>query len=113
MALIPCYECEKEISDQAPACPHCGAPKEEQPPQIEEAEILESVAVVDETEGYLLRRDIHRLFDRGDIAVYPDTCRVNVGCSLSVYPVYGALGGQPLHVRLTRRQRTWLTKHWE
>jgi rRNA maturation endonuclease Nob1 len=25
MALIPCYECEKEISDQAPACPHCGS----------------------------------------------------------------------------------------
>jgi surface protein len=33
MALIKCYECEKEISDKAPACPHCGAPKEEQPPQ--------------------------------------------------------------------------------
>jgi antitoxin component YwqK of YwqJK toxin-antitoxin module len=28
MALILCYECEKEISDQAPACPHCGAPKD-------------------------------------------------------------------------------------
>ena len=26
MALIECYECEKEISDKAPACPHCGAP---------------------------------------------------------------------------------------
>jgi hypothetical protein len=51
MALIPCYECEKEISDKAPACPHCGAPKEEQPPQIEEAEILESVAVVDKPES--------------------------------------------------------------
>ena len=50
MALILCYECEKEISDKAPACPHCGAPKEEQPPQIEEAEILESVAAVDEPE---------------------------------------------------------------
>jgi hypothetical protein len=50
MALIKCYECEKEISDKAPACPHCGAPKEEQPPQIEEAEILESVAAEDEPE---------------------------------------------------------------
>ena len=50
MALIKCYECEKEISDKAPACPHCGAPKEEQPPQIEEAEILESVALVDDPE---------------------------------------------------------------
>ena len=36
MALIKCYECEKEISDNAPACPHCGAPKEEQPPELEE-----------------------------------------------------------------------------
>jgi len=26
MALIKCPECEKEISDQAPTCPHCGAP---------------------------------------------------------------------------------------
>jgi hypothetical protein len=50
MALILCYECEKEISDKAPACPHCGAPKEALPPEIEEAEILESVAVVDEPE---------------------------------------------------------------
>ena len=25
MALIKCYECEKEISDEAGACPHCGA----------------------------------------------------------------------------------------
>ena len=37
MALIQCYECEKEISDKAPACPHCGAPKEEQPPQTRES----------------------------------------------------------------------------
>ena len=27
MALIKCYECGKEISDKAPSCPHCGAPK--------------------------------------------------------------------------------------
>ncbi|GEM_PF-4933602 len=33
MALIPCYECEKEISDKAPACPHCGAPKGEGAPE--------------------------------------------------------------------------------
>lgn len=26
MALIPCSECGKEISDKASACPHCGAP---------------------------------------------------------------------------------------
>lgn len=26
MALIACHECSKQISDKAPACPHCGAP---------------------------------------------------------------------------------------
>jgi len=26
MALINCFECDKQISDQAPACPHCGVP---------------------------------------------------------------------------------------
>ena len=31
MALIPCYECYKGISDKAPACPHCGASKDESP----------------------------------------------------------------------------------
>ena len=31
MALIKCYECGKEISDAAPACPSCGAPKKEAP----------------------------------------------------------------------------------
>jgi hypothetical protein len=28
MALIQCYACEREISDEAYACPHCGAPQE-------------------------------------------------------------------------------------
>lgn len=27
MALVPCPECGKEISTQAVACPHCGAPQ--------------------------------------------------------------------------------------
>ena len=29
MALVPCYECSKEIDypGEAPSCPHCGAPK--------------------------------------------------------------------------------------
>lgn len=26
MALVECKECKKEVSDQAAACPHCGAP---------------------------------------------------------------------------------------
>jgi DNA-directed RNA polymerase beta' subunit len=30
MALINCLECRKEISDKASACPHCGAPVDNQ-----------------------------------------------------------------------------------
>jgi hypothetical protein len=26
MALTTCYECDRMTSDQAAACPHCGAP---------------------------------------------------------------------------------------
>lgn len=26
MALIPCPECKREVSDKAPACPGCGHP---------------------------------------------------------------------------------------
>ena len=31
MALIKCYECSKQISDLAPHCVHCGAPKKKAP----------------------------------------------------------------------------------
>ena len=31
MALIECPECKKEISDKAPACPHCGGPAADRP----------------------------------------------------------------------------------
>jgi len=26
MSLIECPDCKKQVSDQAPACPHCGRP---------------------------------------------------------------------------------------
>ena len=32
MALIQCHECSKEVSDEALACPHCGAPKADAQP---------------------------------------------------------------------------------
>ena len=48
MALIKCYECEKEISDKAPACPHCGAPKEEQPRQTDEMDMRDEIIEYDD-----------------------------------------------------------------
>ncbi len=32
MSLISCPECEKEISDKAIACPHCGCPNQDKRP---------------------------------------------------------------------------------
>lgn len=32
MALVTCNECNAQVSDNAPACPHCGNPKIKPPP---------------------------------------------------------------------------------
>ncbi len=40
MALIKCPECGKEISDQAPACIHCGFPLSKLKPVKKEGEVL-------------------------------------------------------------------------
>ena len=41
MALINCHECGKEISDQAEACPNCGAPVKKPEPELTLAELAE------------------------------------------------------------------------
>jgi predicted restriction endonuclease len=61
--------------------------------------------------GLLLRRDLHRLFDRGLLAVTEDGT-VDVADSLTPYPLYAALHGQPLLVMPTVRQKAWLAAHW-
>jgi hypothetical protein len=33
VALVPCPECGAEISEDAPACPHCGRPNPDIPPK--------------------------------------------------------------------------------
>ncbi len=45
MALIPCPECQKDVSTRAPACPHCGCPLTEPvSPPPEEANRLKPSA---------------------------------------------------------------------
>ncbi|MFI2298387.1 HNH endonuclease [Actinacidiphila glaucinigra] len=62
--------------------------------------------------GLLLRRDIHRLFDLGQIAVDPATGLIYVAPSLRAYPVYEQLHGRPLTVQLRPEHRVWLEAHW-
>ena len=63
--------------------------------------------------GLLLRRDIHSLFDRGDIAVHPGTGVLSVTEELLVFPTYAALQGQRIQVDLASAQRDWLKAHWK
>lgn len=62
--------------------------------------------------GLLLRRDIHRLFDDGWLAVNPETLKVDVSSSLEIYPQYAKLHDKELQVDLHENQASWLDKHW-
>jgi len=61
--------------------------------------------------GLLLRRDLHRLFDQGLLAVTPDGT-IDVADSLKEYDLYSRLHAQQLKVSTTPRQREWLALHW-
>ncbi len=63
--------------------------------------------------GLMLRRDIHRLFDDGLLAVDPARLRVDVAPELATYPQYAKLHAEPLSVTLKDAQVDWLGKHWD
>lgn len=62
--------------------------------------------------GLLLRRDIHRLFDDGSLAVDPTTLKVDVSDSLGDFPQYAQLHNRPLTVALDSDRVSWIWKHW-
>lgn len=62
--------------------------------------------------GLLLRRDIHRLFDLGHIAVDPVSRLIHVAPELHSYPLYAELHGQPVTVQLRPEHLVWLEAHW-
>ena len=61
--------------------------------------------------GLLLRRDLHRLFDQGLLAVNRNGM-IDVDYALQPYDLYLRLHGQQLQVNLTARQSDWLALHW-
>jgi hypothetical protein len=63
--------------------------------------------------GLLLRRDVHRLFDLGHLAIDPETLTVDVAQSLAAFPAYASLAGKSLATPLTTGHRQWLRDHWE
>ncbi|SNS54468.1 HNH endonuclease [Geodermatophilus saharensis] len=85
------------------------------PEEVLEAGHLYSYAEVGvhhEHGGLLLRRDIHRLFDRGALAIEPETCTISVAPDLARYPMYAALEGGELAVPPNDRHLRWFRQHW-
>ncbi|MEU2073974.1 HNH endonuclease [Streptomyces sp. NPDC013489] len=62
--------------------------------------------------GLLLRRDLHRLFDLGYVAVDPETGKLDISKAVREYPLYGDLHGCELRVALRPEHREWLGVHW-
>ncbi|NYI59117.1 HNH endonuclease signature motif containing protein [Cellulomonas soli] len=103
---------EHILATQGSVCAFTG----DAPPRVLEAGHLYSYARLGthvEHGGVMLRRDIHRLFDDGLLAVEPNRLRVDVAPSLAVYPQYARLDGEPLSLRLRDQQVEWLAKHWD
>lgn len=63
--------------------------------------------------GFLLRRDLHRLFDLGLLAVHPDSCCLDVDSALAEYPEYARLQAVKVSIPLSGGQRDFLSKHWK
>ncbi|MEW2417949.1 HNH endonuclease [Streptomyces sp. NPDC046866] len=62
--------------------------------------------------GLLLRRDLHRLFDLGLIAVNPASLTLDVSPQLAGFTAYTQLHGQTVHAALTKGHHAWLQAHW-
>ena len=63
--------------------------------------------------GLLLRRDIHRLFDKGLIAVNPSDWTMDIHANLQMFGDYANLHGKKLAIDLRKRVEGWLEKHWD
>lgn len=102
---------EQLLADQGSACAFTGGA----PARVLEAGHLYSYAQLGthvEHGGLMLRRDIHRLFDDGLLAVDPAKLRIDVAPDLATYGQYARLHDEPLTLRLRDEQIGWLDKHW-
>ncbi|GAB2816566.1 hypothetical protein GCM10022221_13230 [Actinocorallia aurea] len=63
--------------------------------------------------GLLMRRDIHRLFDLGQLAIHPNTQTIDVAHTLADFSEYTRLHGTTIHAPLTPDHIKWLSEHWK
>jgi hypothetical protein len=62
--------------------------------------------------GILLRRDLHRLFDLGLIAVNPDSLMIDLSAEIKKFPQYKRLHGERPSIKLSKKEIKWLELHW-
>lgn len=65
-----------------------------------------------ESGGLLLRRDIHRLFDRGLIRIDPKNLTVHLDDAVKQFSMYRELEGTNVKVDLSAGHIKWLALHW-
>ena len=63
--------------------------------------------------GLLLRRDLHRLFDLGLLAIDPENLEIDVTRQIRDFPQYGILHGTPLKVGVSGKEKKWIKIHWD
>ena len=63
--------------------------------------------------GLLLRRDVHRLFDTGLIAINPNTECIDLAPELRKINAYNELIGRRLQIDLNQGLRKWIALHWK
>lgn len=103
---------ERLLESQGSSCAFTGAA----PERVLEAGHLYSYARLGahfEHGGLMLRRDIHRLFDDGALAVNPDSLRIDVSPTLAAYPQYARLHDLPMQAKIRDEQAVWLGEHWD
>jgi hypothetical protein len=62
--------------------------------------------------GILLRKDIHRLFDAGALAIDPSNMTIDLIDDLKTCPGYSPLQGAGLRISPTNKQAGWIADHW-
>ncbi|MCO8274791.1 HNH endonuclease [Actinoplanes sp. TRM 88003] len=63
--------------------------------------------------GFLMRRDLHRLFDLGLLAVDPATTTIDAAPELRTFPDYAGLHGRRIAITPAKRHLSWLRLHWD
>jgi predicted RNA-binding Zn-ribbon protein involved in translation (DUF1610 family) len=71
-----------------------------------------TVQIHHEHGGFLMRRDLHRLFDMGLVAIHPESLTIDVSETLFTYPLYHGLHGQAVTLPVQKKQLQWLRTHW-